>query len=70
MIEISAELAANVWQVRAAVGDELAEGDEIVVLEVMKMEVPVVAPQPGRLVEIRVAPDDVVGEGDVIAVLI
>ncbi|HEY8479759.1 MAG TPA: biotin/lipoyl-binding carrier protein [Spirillospora sp.] len=69
MTEVAAELTANVWQVRASVGDELDEGDEIVVLEAMKMEVPVVAPRAGRLVELRVAPDDVVNEGDVIAVL-
>ena len=68
-MEIHAEMVANVWQVRAAVGAELAGGDEIVILESMKMEIPVVAPVAGRLVEVRVAPDDIVQEGDVIAVI-
>jgi biotin carboxyl carrier protein len=67
--EVRAEITANVWQVRTEVGAEVAEGDELVILESMKMEIPVTAPSPGRVAELRVAADDNVQEGDVIAVL-
>jgi len=69
MSEVRAEITANVWQVRTEVGQEVAEGDELVILESMKMEIPVLAPSAGRVVEIRVAPDDKVQEGDVVVVL-
>jgi biotin carboxyl carrier protein len=67
--EVRAEITANVWQVRTEVGAHVVEGDELVILESMKMEIPVTAPSPGRVVEVRVAPDDNVQEGDVVAVL-
>jgi biotin carboxyl carrier protein len=69
MTEVRAEITANVWQVRTEVGAEVAEGDELVILESMKMEIPVTAPSPGTVVELRVAPDDNVQEGDVVAIL-
>jgi biotin carboxyl carrier protein len=69
MTEVRAEITANVWQVRTEVGAEVAQGDELVILESMKMEIPVTAPSPGTVVELRVAPDDNVQEGDVVAVL-
>jgi biotin carboxyl carrier protein len=68
-MEIRAEMVANVWQVRAEVGQLVAEGDEIVILESMKMEIPVLAPTAGTLVALHVVPDDVVQEGDLIAEL-
>jgi biotin carboxyl carrier protein len=67
--EVRAEIAANVWQVRTEVGAAVDEGDELVILESMKMEIPVIAPVAGRVSEVRVAPDDQVQEGDVIAVI-
>jgi biotin carboxyl carrier protein len=69
MTEVRAEITANVWQVRTEIGAEVVEGDELVILESMKMEIPVTAPSPGTVVELRVAPDDNVQEGDVVAVL-
>jgi len=69
MYEIRAELAANVWQVRAEVGSLVAEGDEIVVLESMKMEIPVVTDVPGVLRELHVDEGDSVREGDLIALI-
>ena len=69
MMEVLAEITANVWQVRAEVGQMVAEGDELVILESMKMEIPVLAPVSGTVAELRVAPDDQVQEGDVIAVI-
>jgi biotin carboxyl carrier protein len=66
-VEIRAEMVANVWQVVAEVGQEVAAGDEIVILESMKMEIPVLAPAAGTVTALHVAPDDVVQEGDLIA---
>jgi biotin carboxyl carrier protein len=67
--EVVAEITANVWQVPAEVGQDVAEGDVLVILESMKMEIPVEAPLGGTVTEVRVAPDDQVQEGDVIAVI-
>jgi biotin carboxyl carrier protein len=67
--DVLAEITANVWQVRTEVGAMVAEGDELVILESMKMEIPVTAPVAGTVTEIRVAPDDVVQEGDIVAVI-
>jgi biotin carboxyl carrier protein len=62
-------MVANVWKVVVAQGDEVAEGDTLVILESMKMEIPVEAPTGGTVTELRVAEGDVVQEGDLIAVL-
>ena len=67
--EVRSDIAGKVWKIEAEVGDALAADDTILILESMKMEIPVAAPVGGRLVEIQVAQDDVVGEGDVVAVL-
>jgi acetyl-CoA carboxylase biotin carboxyl carrier protein len=67
--EIRAEMVANVWKVVATAGTEVAEGDTLVILESMKMEIPVVAESDGTLVKLAVAEGDVVQEGDLIAVI-
>lgn len=67
--EIRSEMTANVWKVEATVGDTVADGDTLVILESMKMEIPVVAEAPGTVAELRVNEGDTVQEGDVIAVL-
>ncbi len=69
MVDVVAEIAANVWQVPVEVGQTVATGDTIAILESMKMEIPVEAPVGGTVAELRVAPDDQVNEGDVIAVI-
>jgi len=69
MAEVRAEITANVWQVRVEVGQKVEEGDELVVLESMKMEIPVLAPIGGTVTEVKVEPDTQVHEGDVIAVI-
>jgi acetyl-CoA carboxylase biotin carboxyl carrier protein len=69
MVQVLAEIAANVWQVPAEEGQLIAEGDTIAILESMKMEIPVEAPVSGTLTEIHVAPEDQVNEGDLIAVI-
>jgi acetyl-CoA carboxylase biotin carboxyl carrier protein len=65
--EIRAEMVANVWKVVAAAGDTVAAGDTIVILESMKMEIPVLAEDGGVLAELAVGEGDVVQEGDLIA---
>ena len=67
--EVVAEMVANVWKVVVAQGDEVAEGDTLVILESMKMEIPVVTETGGTVTELRVNEGDVVQEGDVIAVV-
>ena len=67
--EVRAEMVANVWKVVVAEGDSVADGDTLVILESMKMEIPVLAESEGRVSALHVAEGDVVQEGDVIAVL-
>ncbi|GIF64510.1 acetyl-CoA carboxylase biotin carboxyl carrier protein subunit [Asanoa ishikariensis] len=67
--EIRAEMVANVWKVVAATGDTIAEGDTLVILESMKMEIPVIAESGGTLAQLAVNEGDVVQEGDLIAVI-
>ncbi|QGG94524.1 biotin/lipoyl-binding carrier protein [Actinomarinicola tropica] len=69
MVEVRAELSANVWQVRVEVGQTVALDDDVVVLESMKMEIPVGAPVAGTVAEVRVAPEDKVVDGTVLAVI-
>jgi len=69
MANVEAEMVANVWKVLVAPGAEVAEGDTIVILESMKMEIPVVAPQGGTVTAVNVVEGGVVQEGDVIAVV-
>lgn len=68
-MEIRAEMVANVWQIRVEVGQSLAAGDEILVLESMKMEIPVEAPVAGTLAALHVEPEQVVQEGDLLATM-
>ena len=67
---IRAEMVASVHSVVAAVGEALQAGDTVVILESMKMEIPVVAERAGVVDILAVSPGDVVQEGDVIAVLV
>jgi biotin carboxyl carrier protein len=67
--EIRAEMVANVWKIVAQQGDTVADGDTLVILESMKMEIPVIAESSGTLSELRVQEGQVVQEGDVIAVI-
>lgn len=66
---VRAEMVASVHSVVAQVGDEVSVGDTLVILESMKMEIPVVVEAAGTVSEISVAPGDVIREGDVIAIL-
>jgi len=67
--EVRAEMVANVWKVVATEGDQVEDGDILVILESMKMEIPVLAEAPGILTKLHVAEGDVVQEGDLIATI-
>lgn len=67
--EVLAEMVANVWKVLVSPGDQVAEGDTLVILESMKMEIPVEATAGGKVSEVNVSEGGVVQEGDVIAVI-
>jgi acetyl-CoA carboxylase biotin carboxyl carrier protein len=67
--EVQAEMVANVWKIVVAVGDVVADGDTLLILESMKMEIPVLAEAAGTVVEVSVAEGDVVQEGDVLVLL-
>jgi acetyl-CoA carboxylase biotin carboxyl carrier protein len=67
--EVHSEMVANVWRVVVRPGDAVSAGDPLVILESMKMEIPVGAPAAGTVTEVRVAEGGVVQEGDVIAVI-
>ena len=62
-------MVANVLTVVSAVGDQVATGDTMLILESMKMEIPVIVEESGVVLEIRVHEGDVVQEGDVLVVL-
>ena len=64
--EIVAEMVANVMSVVVSPGDTVAAGDTVVLLESMKMEIPVILEAPGTVRAVKVAPGDVVQEGDVL----
>lgn len=68
-IKVRSEVAGVVARVVAAVGGRVAEGDEVIVLEAMKMELPVLAPAAGTLSAILVAEGETVSEGQAIATL-
>ena len=67
MAEVRAEMVANVWKVVTAEGDQVEDGDTLVILESMKMEIPVLAEEAGTVAKLHVAEGDVVQEGDLIA---
>jgi biotin carboxyl carrier protein len=66
---VRAETVAGVLGVEVAEGDVVAAGQTLLLLESMKMEIPVVPEGPGRVVRVAVGPGDVVQEGDLLVVL-
>ena len=68
-INVEAHITGTVWKVEVSVGDQVDEGDTLVILESMKMEMPVEAEDPGTVTEIRCEEGQSVQEGDVLVVL-
>jgi acetyl-CoA carboxylase biotin carboxyl carrier protein len=69
MADIAAHITGNVWKVEVSIGDEVEDGDTVVILESMKMEIPVEAEDDGTVKEIRCEEGQSVSEGDVLVVL-
>lgn len=68
-MKVVTEVAGKVWKLEARPGALLAADDVILILESMKMEIPVLAPKAGRLLELRVKEGDVLNEGEVVALM-
>ena len=69
MVEVEAHITGTVWKIEVAVGDTVQEGDTVVILESMKMEMPVEAEDSGTVTEIRCEEGQAVNEGEVLVVL-
>jgi acetyl-CoA carboxylase biotin carboxyl carrier protein len=67
LVDVISEITGKVWKIEAEIGEELEEDDPVVILESMKMEIPVLAPDDGTIAEILVGEGDPVKEGQVIA---
>jgi biotin carboxyl carrier protein len=67
--DVKAHITGVVFQIMSKVGDAVAAGDPVIVLESMKMEIPVEAPRAGKVKEIKVAEGQTVQEGETVAVL-
>ena len=68
-VDVEAHITGTVWKVEVQVGDEVDEGDTVVILESMKMEMPVEAEDSGTVKQINCAEGQSVQEGDVLVVL-
>jgi len=68
-IEVETEVTGNVWKIEKQVGDLVSAEDVIMILESMKMEIPVEAPCAGTLVEILVKEEDQVDEDQIVAII-
>jgi acetyl-CoA carboxylase biotin carboxyl carrier protein len=64
--DIRAEMVANVLSVQVAVGEQVSFGQQVLLLESMKMEIPVLSDAEGAVLEVAVSPGDVVQEGDLL----
>ena len=69
MANIEAHITGTVWKIEVSVGDTIEEGDTVVILESMKMEMPVEAEEDGTVAEIRCEEGQAVSEGDTLVVL-
>ena len=65
-IDVHSEMTGSVWKILVAPGQEVAEGDTVILIEAMKMEIPVIAPEAGKVAEILVAEGDMVEDGAVV----
>ena len=69
MPDVEAHITGTVWKIEVQIGDDVAEGDTVVILESMKMEMPVEAEDEGTVKEIVVSEGQAVSEGDTLVVL-
>ena len=69
MTEVKAELVGNLWKIVVAVGQAVEEDDTLMILESMKMEIPITTPSSGTVAQILVAEGEVVQEGQTVAII-
>jgi acetyl-CoA carboxylase biotin carboxyl carrier protein len=68
-IRVRSEIAGSVWKIEVAIGDTVSEDDPLLILESMKMEIPLLAPQAGTVKEILVAEGEAIAEGEVAVII-
>jgi len=68
-IRVRSEIAGSVWKIEVAIGDAVAEDDALIILEAMKMEIPLLAPRAGVVKQILVAEGEAIAEGEVAVIL-
>jgi biotin carboxyl carrier protein len=69
VVNVKSEIAGNVWKIQTRPGDRIEVDGEIMILESMKMEIPVLSPKAGTITEIKVSEGEAVGEGQLVAIL-
>jgi acetyl-CoA carboxylase biotin carboxyl carrier protein len=69
VVNVKSEIAGNVWKIQTKPGDKVEVDGEIMILESMKMEIPVLSPKAGIVKEIRVSEGDAIDEGQLVAIL-
>ena len=69
VVNVKSEIAGNVWKIQTKPGDRVEVDGEIMILESMKMEIPVLSPRAGTIKEIRVSEGDAIDEGQLVAIL-
>jgi acetyl-CoA carboxylase biotin carboxyl carrier protein len=67
--KVISDIAGKVWKIEAPAGSKVAQDDPVLILESMKMEIPVNAPRAGTVVEIYFKEGEVVGEGETVAII-
>ena len=67
--QIKAHITGTIWKIKVEVGQQVDEGDTLVIIESMKMEMPIEAADPGRVVEVKAKEGQAVNEGDVLLVI-
>ena len=69
VVNVKSEIAGNVWKIQTRPGDQVEADGEIMILESMKMEIPVLSPKAGTIREIRVSEGEAIDEGQLVAIL-
>lgn len=69
VVNVKSEIAGNVWKIQTKPGDRIEAEGELMILESMKMEIPVLSPKAGVVKEIRVAEGEVIAEGQLVAII-
>jgi len=68
-MNVCSEVTGSIWKIRVAPGDQVDSGQELLVMESMKMEIPLFSPIGGTVAEVRVSEGDAVSEGEVLVVI-